>query len=829
MAASPDSAKEDRELEILLRQVLRLVDITRDIERNRDDALWKANGKTIDYVFDENIFELFIDPKDMREVSATFHGAAWSPPHGDGARNRAAIAAQAALITSEYLMSGQLPGQRDEAIHMTEWHMWELKQRIDHYIERFRHQDGSGHGGGMASISRHPYLIDDLQYFQQRGGRWTAEAIDRFVVARKTAHTLAEDQFVEPMEQVRRIVSPLRDRLVPLTDRFEVPFPDWAILAHNAVQWRARLKAEAERRVPVRRRTFDNDARSLAFMQWAAVKAQEAGSRVVMVTGDAVLFDAYRRWHSGLSPEDDAFQQPFCLRRPVQYAPIFNMNDGVGDISEARELFALTEQAVEIALLPFNLAQLGTDGLRRNLVDRNREAFALKLADHHPLTTDPSLAFFREKLTPTWRAESRGNLQNLTMLWQRTERAAIGSMYDSIKLRMSENQTSAAYRADAGADDLGPVLTNFVNDLLDQIVVDSIHLWAPLASRFIDAKIEAGLREPGPRARPPILIRLDVGGRDVPEDLSDFIDRLATNLPLAKRFLSLTEKVSSQPEVLFALAATLALALGSWTHAERFADLALKAARVGRQQGRLDQNYVAEFEYLLAVSIRFRIAETAPARNGSGHRAVMKSRARALETLDICLAEHRKPFDGSSLQPLRLMRALAERAALNLFYFGACVCSPHLQPSLQPAVEALSSAEEDLDSCLAMESDLLRPGGLDGARLRLLERISRHYVANRAACVVAHVILLGEALPCLDPAFSERVMTLLDAERSTLPPIVILELYAYLHLTGARPLESLDEISRYILEPAFNRSLPLDRDLFDRIWKGLAARVAAAN
>ena len=207
----------------------------------------------------------------------------------------------------------------------------------------------------------------------------------------------------------------------------------------------------------------------------------------------------------------------------------------------------------------------------------------------------------------------------------------------------------------------------------------------------------------------------------------------------------------------------------------------------------------------------------------------MKSRARALETLAICLAEHREPFDGSSLQPLRLMRALAERAALNLFYFGACVCSPHLQPSLQAAAEALSSAEEDLDHCLEMESDLLKRGGLDATRLRLLERISRHYVANRAACVVAHVILLGEALPVFDPGFAERVMALLDAERSTLPPIVLLELYAYLHLTKTRPLRSLDEIRPYLLEPAVNRSLPLDRDLFDRIWKGLGAHITATN
>jgi len=53
----------------------------------------------------------------------------------------------------------------------------------------------------------------------------------------------------------------------------------------------------------------------------------QSGSRIVFVTADTVLFDTYRRWYANLSLDDEAYLQPFCLRRLRQYAPSFNLID----------------------------------------------------------------------------------------------------------------------------------------------------------------------------------------------------------------------------------------------------------------------------------------------------------------------------------------------------------------------------------------------------------------------------------------------------------------------------------------------------------------------
>lgn len=131
MNTSGERAVPEEDIEQVLAQILRLVDVTRDIERNIDDARFDAAGGRMHYVFDENVFEMFVNPKRWKSRTATFHSPFWLRRAGEPpSRNWSSIAAQSALIASEFLFSGTLPGQRTSDIYMTEWHSWELRDRV---------------------------------------------------------------------------------------------------------------------------------------------------------------------------------------------------------------------------------------------------------------------------------------------------------------------------------------------------------------------------------------------------------------------------------------------------------------------------------------------------------------------------------------------------------------------------------------------------------------------------------------------------------------------------------------------------------------------------
>lgn len=827
-ATAPSSSDD---LENVLRQVLRMVDITRDIERNKDDAAWNAADKTIHYVIDENIFELFVSPSTRGEIAATFHGGSWLTSATSRPSDWAAITAQSALITSEYLLSGQLPGQREPQLYMTEWHMWELRQRVEQMVQDFRERTPPRQSRRKPNVADQPFLLEDLRRFHEQGGRWTPALIDRFVITRTAAHELARDPFYEPLEQLRRIVSPpLRDRILPLTDRFRVPPSSFGTLAANARAWMKRLEDETSRpgrRGPRRARgSLASDARALALVSWAAQTCDRDTERVVLVTGDHIVFDAYRRWHASLDPRKAEYMEPFALRRAVQYTPIFNMNDGIGDISDATDLFERSREAVEVALLPFNLATMGAKGAYLDAVLRSRELLALKLVDAVALTEDNSISYFKSRLDQHWIDESRSSLEGLTRLWQQTERAAIGSMYDSVQPRFNEQQNRAISDDAAGAGEaLGPALSAYVNELLDRIVVDSVELWTPLASKFVDAVVEAASDAPSPRARPPLLLRLAASGRPTSSALAELMTSLSNGRALAKNLLRSTPELTEQPEILFAIAAVLALALGAWTQAERFADLAERSTQVAERAQRRSATDQWEFTYLRAVAIRFRIAELAPVRNESMQVEIERRADEATRRLSACIAHHDRPGDNLH-QPLRAIRAHSERAALNLFYFGNCHLTGDLALRRRLAeagkvLKALDAAEADLVRCFELETDALKQDQSQDDRRSFLKRLERQFVSNAAACALARAVFMNDhGSVFMNSSFAGRIAAFYDRVGPELPPIVQFELLAYLHLTGLRQLTGLAGVDAIQDRERTARSLTLDGVLFNafRNW-----------
>ena len=593
--SSSDPVAQPEELRPVLEQVLRFVDITRDLERNQDDGSFAKDDGTIFYVFDENVFEMFVRPARWKDRTATFYSAFWHRrAHSSDRHGWGAIAAQSALIAAEYLLSGQLPGQRDGTIFLTEWHQWELRERVEALIDHHRKLLAAAPTLAKpisASIDDQPFLRSDLLILKAQQG-WSQEAIDRFMVTRQAANVLAADNLLEPIEQLGRLVSrEMRDRFMNIADAFPISSTEFEVIATSARIWLERLSTEQQRprRKPFRRHpgALVNDARSLAVVQWAANRCVGTNQRVVFITGDTLVFDAYRRWHSSVAPGSNEYLLPFALRRIVQYAPIFNMNDAIGDISNARELFDLTRQAVEVTLLPFNLSQMGARSGRREVIDRGREYLALKLVDSKDLIDDKEIGFFAKRLTHKWLEESRQHLNEMRQLWQQTERTAIGSMYETILPRLSRARRIVAEElAEPGAADIGQALVQYVDLLLNQIVEDGLKLWLPLASRFIDTELRRAVAGIWPqRSRLQILIRLDVPWEVGAVDLATRLERWARGEQPLERMLSTDGDagVIDRPELIFACAAALALILSSWSNADRFSDLAKKASQLASQ------------------------------------------------------------------------------------------------------------------------------------------------------------------------------------------------------------------------------------------------------
>jgi hypothetical protein len=241
-------------------QLLHLLEFTRDMDRNTADSRFAKAGNHIHYVFDENVFEFFIGAhhqwskelpgemlyEDKRKYSAAFHLEEWrdDPTNNSNERRWTRINRQTALITGEYILGGDLPGQYKQRLYLTEWHATELWRRIRLLLRHFQTKANRAEKAASENIQRNieavvsivsepdlkveeliakadatPLDLDaiynDIEKLKSAGV--DSGSLVNFAAARVLAANLIDDDIVEPLQQIRRISSrEIAGRIFPI-------------------------------------------------------------------------------------------------------------------------------------------------------------------------------------------------------------------------------------------------------------------------------------------------------------------------------------------------------------------------------------------------------------------------------------------------------------------------------------------------------------------------------------------------------------------------------------------------------------------------------------
>jgi hypothetical protein len=224
------------------------------------------------------------------------------------------------------------------------------------------------------------------------------------------------------------------------------------------------------------------------------------------------------------------------------------------------------------------------------------------------------------------------------------------------------------------------------------------------------------------------------------------------------------DQLENDEALVFAMAAVLALASDDWSNAEHFSERAQKTERVRR----INEERLAEYEYLAAIAKRFRIGSQGVPKSADALNRLVRTYRAALESLDWCVMHHEAGYRGGA-HVVRLLRSVSERAALRLFFAsvlmpavagaagysdtGASGPVRSLSPQdyaaildgdrLAVAKDCVTSAEADLKRCRAIDMPLEVPSE---DRRRALSTVRRQYLVNICSVAVArHLLRMPQA------------------------------------------------------------------------------------
>jgi hypothetical protein len=764
------SRTDDATQDALRDQILNFLSLSSDIALNQHDADFSDQGGQIIYCLDQTIFNLFFDTRKWRHAVSSFYERSWAVPgrnRREGVEQWERIQAQSALIASEYLLSEELPAAKNRNIYLTPWHRHELAIRLKRiageieegkvdtkkiadevrrkldFLSGSRLDRNSGQGG---LFEPDPLLEGDLDSL--RPDMPDLEALKRYELTRRAATMLVDCEASERFDQVHRLVSrPLRQRLKSLHQLFPPAESDLAALALDARKWHLRILGEAQRsrshRSPGRSPGgVWNDARSLAFVRWAAAKVRR-DQRLVLITSDDTLFATYRRWWCDEGTAEEGHSEPFLLRRSFQYTPIFNFRDSKNDLSrsgtsgqELENLFSKISQAVHLTLLPFNLFQTGS-GIGNLAQNKNFQYMALRERERRHGETDTVLDYYLSRFPPEFYRNRVNEIGEITELWRNIERIGIGFFYDQVVKRLEDDRYLFGIddASEASPENVERAL-RYLSRVLDTITSRTRSAYLPLAESFL-AEFDTPVTGAG---RAPDTLWYQIAGRGSVYQLMTTWHKMKPR----DRQESIRD-LNKSPEALFVFAAAFALAVEEWWRAEEFARYALEAARASDHTA---PRVRAELLFLCAFTKRFRLGSSGLAETpgeSAGRDQRVRSSFRRSEELsadaEALLDQYHETTAGlAPAQEGRLyqMRGRSERAALRLSMalHGALRAPETRDVAVVEALENVRKAKDDIVECARLDTTVTARELRDRQ-----ERVRRHFVHNAAAVEVCRFLL----------------------------------------------------------------------------------------
>ena len=774
-------------LDDFIRSELKLIELAIDIDRNRDDAQIARNESESEsppakFVFDANLFEIFINPTDRRGDIASLHAKDWLARGGVAAtrhKQLRRIVPQTAILTAEYLMSDEFRSGGDGKIYLTEWHFAEYVRRINAIaidlwkkkIQNFTSEDSrelvdllkhakiaQTHGKLPPELAKnYPQLSEDIADCLNRN-ILTAEQLGPFVANRLTLMALDTTAELRETLQLNRLLeSNISGAMYTLQDAVDLR-GEWAEIEKEGDEWYNRFQRELDLSPGSRSRTkaaLMDDARSLAYVI-AATNKTKGAERIIFVTADNIIFDAYRRWFHKRASKITTAGEPFVLRRISQYSPIFNMADSNNALgSGVQDLFQSIRGTIELALLPMNLVakeERETAGRKENAVPAQldtlaaaRVAMPLRLKDPTTCIDDDQFNELVEALDGKDVAASKQILDDILANLRLIERTNLGLADEYIRVRLSDWEKELPELNEVKPHHYVDAFKNYIRSKIDVAIQSSLEFAKPLARKFIESCID----KVGPdRARVPVAFLPDT---ELGKLLSEILVHGSESETLQDR---LWEAFSARPSTIFYLAAWLSLMTEEWAQAEQYSELSLMSMKASFDGFiRIDTVEQAETFFLCALTKRVQIAAVAPSARGdvlARINALWKDATR----IHAALIRFYQSQDDQQSVALEILRVKSEWSALDLFY--AATLTPAIRRAAglpvgstaeirhrleHEAVKHLTKVFQGLDECVVMSTSLGRLKSHEPARAAVIRQIRDQFTINFAGAAILSQLL----------------------------------------------------------------------------------------
>ncbi|MBF0097082.1 MAG: hypothetical protein HQM04_03225 [Magnetococcales bacterium] len=286
-----------------------------ELERVREDELFRALGGTILYVVDTDVVKLFINPPENEKYVHIFR---------DSGEDLRALAYR----IGDYLFLARGLTPINQPLYMVSPHVDELLGMTDAISQKAF--------GQMDSAQRQSHKLCELleQFSKEADAKSVADIIKQ---APDLMSVLYDGELPSPQTELKRLARlGTEDRLLNAETSKLLPYLDAEALAESAATWTELLSETKSKSRPLPR--IKRDAQALAWLVSANDELRQRQSegatpcRVHLLTGDEGILHAYELYRKNLADPD--VRKEHILRHPRQFIP-FVISKSLGSTRDA--------------------------------------------------------------------------------------------------------------------------------------------------------------------------------------------------------------------------------------------------------------------------------------------------------------------------------------------------------------------------------------------------------------------------------------------------------------------------------------------------------------